>query len=218
MGHSKTTTFVILIFIGIIVLSHTPINVMAHEKVEIKRVGNMTSCESNNPNVIEVDGIWFETLMPEEVVYLPNFGEETPVQFGVRITNHTSNPYRFDLPFFWPEILNSYGESIQIYSGKNASTEVEETDIPLIMPRDSLDFLINAKFSWYSRNCIRLSGNAIYGAIWTFWNIQPGQYQIRLIYENQRIRKQIFSFRGRAEIDSFWTGQIKTPFVSLRFR
>ena len=83
MRHSKATILaVILIFFGIIVLSHTPINVMAHEKVEAKSVANMTSCESNNPNVIEVDGICFETLIPEEVVYLPNFGEETPVKFG----------------------------------------------------------------------------------------------------------------------------------------
>ncbi|MDF2387873.1 hypothetical protein JMG10_40905 [Nostoc ellipsosporum NOK] len=218
MRHSTATILaVILMFFAIIVLSHTPINMMAH-KVEAKSVANMKSCESNNPNAIEVDGICFETLISEEVVYLPNFGEETPVKFGVRITNHASKPYRFDLPFFWPEILNLYGESMQIDSGKNASREVEETDIPLIMPRDSLDFLINAKLSWYSRNCLRLSGNAIYGAIWTFWNIQPGQYQVRLTYENQRIRKQMFNFEGRAEIDGFWTGQVKTHFASLRFQ
>jgi hypothetical protein len=191
---------------------------IAREKVEAERIANMSFCDSNNPNAIEVNGICFETLIPEEIVRLPKYGEETPVQFGVRITNQASIPYRFDLPFFWTEILDPHGEPMQIYSGKNATREVEESDIPLIMPGESLDFLMDAKLNWDNKNCLSLLGNAIYGAIWFFWNIQPGQYQIRFTYENQRARKQMFTFEGRAEIDGFWIGKIKTLFASLRFR
>ncbi|MEH2242117.1 MAG: hypothetical protein V7K85_05040 [Nostoc sp.] len=62
----------------------------------------MSSCESNNPNTIEVDEICFENFIPEAMVCLPKYGEEIPVQVGVRITNQASIPYRFDLPYVLP--------------------------------------------------------------------------------------------------------------------
>jgi hypothetical protein len=64
MRYSRATVLaVVLVFFGIMSLSHTPISMMAHEKVEPERIANMSSCESNNPNAIEVDGICFETLV-----------------------------------------------------------------------------------------------------------------------------------------------------------
>ncbi|MEA5565696.1 hypothetical protein [Anabaena sp. UHCC 0399] len=122
----------------------------------------MSSCESNNPNAIEVDGIGFETMMSEEMVRLPKIGEEIPVQFGVRITNQASIPYRFDLPLILPEILDPHGKAMHISLNKNATREVEKSDIPLIIPRESFDFFMDAKFNWYGENYLRLLGNAIY--------------------------------------------------------
>ncbi|MEH2377470.1 MAG: hypothetical protein V7K27_00960 [Nostoc sp.] len=179
----------------------------------------MSSCESNNPNAIEVDGICFETLMPEEMVRLPKYGEEIPVQFGVRITNQTSTSYRFDLPYVLPEILDPYGRAMQRSLNKNATRKVKKSDIPLIMPGESLDFLMDAKFNWYDENCLQLLGNAIYGGLWIFWYIQPGKYQVRFTYDNQLAKKEMFTLQeGRTEIDEFWTGNIKTPFAALTFR
>ncbi|GAX34025.1 hypothetical protein [Nodularia sp. NIES-3585] len=220
MRHSRAKVLaVILIFFGIIVLSHTSNSVMAHEKVEAKRVVNMTSCESNNPNAIEVDGICFETLIPEAIIHLPKYGEETPVQFGIRINNQTLTPYRFDLPYFLPEILDTHGKVMQRLLNKNATIEVEESDISLIMPGESLEFLMDAKFNWYGENCLRLLGNAIYGGIWIFWYIQPGKYQVRFTYENQLPKKKMITLKeGRTEIYGFWTGEVITTCKSLSLR
>ncbi|YAF94813.1 MAG: hypothetical protein AB3A66_19800 [Nodularia sp. CChRGM 3473] len=95
---------------------------------------------SDNPNTIEIDGICFETLVAEEIICLPKYGEQTSVQFGVRIVNKSSTPYRFDLPYFLTEILNNYGQFMQVYLNKNATREVEESDIPLIVPGESWNF------------------------------------------------------------------------------
>jgi hypothetical protein len=178
----------------------------------------MTSSELNNSNAVEVGDICFETLVPEQMVRLPKYREEIPVQFGVRITNQASTPYRFDLPYFLPAILNPHGKAIQRDLAKNATRLVEESDIPLIMPGESLDFLMDAKFSWYTRDCLRLSGYAIYGGIWIFWNIKPGKYKLSFTYRNMLTKKEMVTLQGKAEIDQFWTGEIMTPSVSLRLR
>ena len=153
------------------------------------------------------------------MVRLPKYGEETPVQFGVRITNQASIPYRFDLPYVLPEILDPYGRTMQRSLNKNATRKVKKSDIPLIMPGESLDFLIDAKFNWYDENSLRLLGNAIYGGIWIFWYSQPGKYQVRFTYENQLTKKKMLTLKeGWTEIDGFWTGKFTSHFADLILR
>ena len=51
-----------------------------------------------NRNAIEVDNIRFETIVLENLLTIPdkNCQEETVLRVGMRITNNTSNPLRFD--------------------------------------------------------------------------------------------------------------------------
>ncbi|WP_017651333.1 hypothetical protein [Fortiea contorta] len=191
---------------------------MTNEDVKIERVAHMTSFESNN-NVLKVDGIQFITLVPKQVVDIPQYGEETSMQFGVRIMNQASIPYHFDLQRFYPEILDPQGQILQMDGGQNATREVEKSDIPLLMPGESLDFLMDAKFNWYNKKCLSVSGNATYGGFWIFWNIMPGRYHIRLKYENQLVKKKmLISPKGWTEIDQFWIGKVITPFENFYLR
>ncbi|MBW4677489.1 MAG: hypothetical protein KME52_26885 [Desmonostoc geniculatum HA4340-LM1] len=108
MRQSKATVLaVVLIFFGIIVLSHTPISVMAHEKVEAQRVAYMSSFKSNSNNTVQVDGIHFETVMPERVLRIPPklSDAKTQIQFGIRITNNIETPQRFLLFFTRPQFF-----------------------------------------------------------------------------------------------------------------
>ncbi|MFN6561952.1 MAG: hypothetical protein RMY28_019450 [Nostoc sp. ChiSLP01] len=100
----------------------------------------MASGKSNNSSGIEVDGIYFETLVSERKYNLPIFGEETPIKFGVRITNNSSIPYRFELPHFVPEILNPHGNPMEMSFARNATRFVEESDIPLIISGQILEY------------------------------------------------------------------------------
>jgi len=209
----------ILGFLGTIALSHVPRNVMVYQDRQIEGGANMTSFELNDSDVLEVDGIQFRTLLPEEVVYLPKHGEETSIQFGVQITNQTSIPYRFNLQRFLPEILNSDGEIMPAPLSQNGFRDVQYSDIPSIIPGESLDFLIDTKFKWYKENCLQLLGNANYGGVWIVWNLKSGEYQIRLKYENHLVKKRmLISPKGWVEVDGFWVGNIKTPLTPLRLR
>ncbi|NDJ22613.1 hypothetical protein GS682_13420 [Nostoc sp. B(2019)] len=106
----------------------------------------MTPNKSNNSSGIEVNGIYFETLVSALKYNLPIFGEETPIKFGAGITNNSSTPYRFELPRFVPEILNPHGKPMEMSFGRNATRFVEESDIPLIMSGESLEYWMDGKF------------------------------------------------------------------------
>lgn len=178
----------------------------------------MTPDKSNNSSGIEVDGIYFETLVSERKYNLPIFGEETPIKFGARITNNSSTPYRFELPQFVPEILNPHGKPMERSFGRNATRFVEESDIPLIMSGESLEYWMDAKFKWYSKNCIQLTGSALYGGILSFYNLKPTKYQIRMKYVNDLPTRKVRLSTGSTEYGDFWTGQIATNFVNFRLR
>lgn len=210
---------VVLVFFGTMALSNVPSWLTAREEVVLERVANMNKSESNHSNAVEVDRIRFETLVPERVVHVHKYEEETPVQFGFRITNQASTPYRFELQRFLPELSDPHRRLMKINGlNRNTSTEAEESDIPLIMPGESLEFLMTAKISWYRKDCFKLLGEAIYGGFWTFYNLKPGKYQVRFSYENLLAKKQMLLSKGRTEVDSFWTGKITTPFAQLRLR
>lgn len=69
-------------------LSYVPRVLTAHENV-LERSANMTSSESNEINAVEVDGIQFETLVPERMLCLPKkkSSTENSEYFEIFITN-----------------------------------------------------------------------------------------------------------------------------------
>lgn len=178
----------------------------------------MTPDKSNNSSGIEVDGIYFETLVSERKYNIPIFEEETPIKFGTIIINNSSTPYRFELPHFVPEILNSHGKLMEMSFRRNATRFVEESDIPLIMSGESLEYWMDAKFKWYNKNCIELTGYALYGGILSFYNFKSTKYQIRMKYVNDLSTRKVRLSAGFTEYGDFWTGQIATNFVNFRLR
>jgi hypothetical protein len=80
----------------------------------------------------------------------------------------------FELPHFVPDILNPHGKPMEMSFGRNVTRFVEESDIPLIMSGESLEYWIDAKFKWYSNNCIQLTGYALYGGILSFYKFKQG--------------------------------------------
>jgi hypothetical protein len=75
---------------------------------------------------------------------------------------------------------------------------------------------MDAKFKWYNKNCIQLTGYALYGGILSFYNFKPTKYQIRMKYVNDLPTLKFHFSRGSTEYGGFWTGQIATNFVNLR--
>jgi hypothetical protein len=179
---------------------------------------SFNSDNSNDTQFVEVNGIRFEILLPQSVVVSPKKGEEITIQLGVRITNLTTNTYCFDLPWFLPDLLHPCGKLFFMDGGRNVTKRVKDTDIPLLEPNESLEFWLSCTLGWLQQkpDAMYLSWEAIYGGLWHFRQIQPLTYQIRLTYENLLPeKKKLLLDGGWANIKSFWTGKVSTPFVNF---
>lgn len=196
-------------------LSNIPQGLTAVKNVVSERTSHMTSCD----NGIEIDGICFETLLPEQNYQLPEYGEETPIQLGVRITNNSSDAYRFDLPQFEPEIYNPNGEMMKMSWARNATSIPKDSDVPLIYPGQSLEFYFyNPKFSWYERDNLVFRGYSDYGGIWSFFKFKPGKYNIRLRYKKSHFTREVYLGLKSIKYDGFWVGEVLTSWVKLCLR
>lgn len=157
-----------------------------HEKVEAERVAYMSSFKSNSNNTVQVDGIQFETVMPERVLRIPpkQSDAKTQVQFGIRITNNTANPCNFLLFVARPEFLQANKEKMPQF-GPNANTNAspELSDFKLLMPGENVTFLVEGYFGWFE-NELKFAFMRKDATYWWYGNFESGTYSINIIYEN----------------------------------
>ena len=105
-------------------------------------------------NTVEVNGIRFETFMPERVLPIPaiSSGVRTPVQLGIRITNNTSNRFRFS--FFsilniQPELITPDGQILKAgYATDRFVLPFEESDFVLALPGEAVTLLPDTFLYW----------------------------------------------------------------------
>ncbi|MFM2063991.1 MAG: hypothetical protein RLZZ507_3662 [Cyanobacteriota bacterium] len=241
MGKLLATVLAMLLeFIGTMVLSLMRISVMANEDQKIERSINMTAFEPNNKNAVEVDGIRFETIVPEQTLLLPrknmlrkimsileyllpipprHLPSKCSVQIGIRITNNTSIPQRFSFYFtLFPELVNTNGPVPFDGGWIRASTSLE-SDYLLVMPGDSFTFFPKIELFWIWGNRFGLSFTNGDSGTWIFQPLKPGNYQFRFIYENSIEKAKIYSSvsTNMNLIEGIWTGKVLTPFVELNF-
>lgn len=162
---------------------------------------------------IEVDGILFETSVPERVVTIPQAESDskTLVQFGMRVTNLSSDSYRFLFFYLLPELVDADGKTLKRGYGRNATRYPETNNFILMNPGDDLTFLMKGELYWYDGK-LRLDGRDKSGGIWTFRDIKPGKYSVRFTYENREMRRKI---RYGETIEGCWVGKVYTPFVEF---
>lgn len=136
---------------------------------------------SIDSNTVEMDGIWFETVVPQRVLPIPanQPNASTPVSIGIRITNKTSTP-RFFTYFdkLFPGLIGSDGKQLQWEGGRAGSTA---QGCPLVQPGESVTFFWNAKLSWQN-NFLQLEGSDSFGSFWQFNALKPGRYQVGIDY------------------------------------
>ncbi len=185
--------------------------------------------ETNSPTFIEVNGVRFETLVPQPLIKIPAYGETTSVPLEVRITNVSDVPYRFDLRSFYPQLLDPQGRLIGSGLNQNSSTLIQDEEIPLIMPQNEVKLYLEMDLIWYDPNLLRLI-KAIYGGSLKFYspivdtlygevNIYPETYRICFKYVNQLTDRQMFLFSaGRTQVNDFWIGEVYTPFSFIEFQ
>ncbi|MEG3858412.1 hypothetical protein [Microcoleus sp. herbarium12] len=162
---------------------------------------------------IEVDGICFETLVPEREVLIPTKdGDTTPVKFGIRVTNLSTIPAGFKLCGLMPELQDAKGTVIDRSYARNATKGLQEDDFLLAMPNESLTFFVEGEL-YCERDKFGLTGYESSGGVWTFRTLNPGKYQVRFTYENQNAVRKI-PYGGTVE--GLWTGKASTPWEEFR--
>lgn len=182
----------------------------------------MTSEESFDSNAVEVDGICFETLVPERVFKLPqkkgNAG--TSVQIGMNITNNTSTPLHFSgYCTLIPELLQPNGQVSKWGRNSNVLIEPLESDFPLVMPEESISFFPDTTLFRWDRNQFGLSIHFGDGSVWVSDELKPGIYRFRFSYQKFSLTTE--STAGGWEsiesrlLEKVWSGWVDTPFVEL---
>ncbi|MBD2485116.1 hypothetical protein [Planktothrix sp. FACHB-1365] len=173
----------------------------------------MKSRKSNPNKTIEVDGIRFETLVPEREMIIPTKdGDQTPVQFGIRVTNCTEIPYRFKLSSLMPELQDTKGTVIERSYARNATKGLQEEDFLWAMPNESLTFFVEGELYCYQGK-FGLRGYESSGGVWTFRSLNPSRYQVRFTYENQEAVRKIPY--GKT-VEGLWVGKAYTPWEEFR--
>jgi hypothetical protein len=168
-------------------LSYTPISVITHKKVEAERAAYMSYCESNNDNTVQVNGIQFETVMPERVVPIPpNLPDaKTQVQVGIHITNNTANPRNLLLWAGHPEFIQQNKQKVPKFGPNvNGSYNPQLSDFKLLMPGESLCFVLEGYFCWES-NKLKFIFLEKDGCNWIFSDFNHGRYWFQFTYKNQ---------------------------------
>ncbi|MGB8691290.1 MAG: hypothetical protein WCD53_28755 [Microcoleus sp.] len=199
--------------------------------IEVIETGKLTTPFANlrliqpvgfNNNAVEVDGIHFETLMPEQLLTVLNKrrNAESSVQIGMRITNNTPTPFYFSFyGSFYPELIMPDGQVQRRGYNTDWMRGPEESDFLLVTPGKSLTFFPDISLFWTNHSQFSLGVSSGYGGSCSFDQLKPGIYHFRFQYYNTSDTIPKKNLAGESiesrPIEKVWTGRVDTPFVEF---
>jgi len=164
-------------------------------------------------NRVEVDGMCFETLVPEPSLRVPLTASSAkiPVQIGMKITNNTSTPFRFiSFDTLIPQLI---GENAMIprldCGGSLGWVTPQESDLQLVKPGESITLFLKASLTRQANNLLSLIVSGGGRSCWKFNDLAFGTYQIHLTYRSLTEKLEILC-------EDLWMGMVNTPFVEFR--
>jgi hypothetical protein len=187
----------------------------------------MSFGESIDNNAVEVDGVWFETFMPERILPIPaiKFGAYTRVPLGIRIINNTPTPFHFLLfKYFLTELKAPDSQFLQAgYGEERLRISPVESDFVLAMPGEAVIFSTNVILYWRINPkkkrdrkltlTIPFGGDSEY---FSFRSLNPGTYQVQLRYEPTLYGIEDYEYYIELyNLQKVWTGQVVTPPVEF---
>ncbi|NES02699.1 MAG: hypothetical protein F6K22_07475 [Okeania sp. SIO2F4] len=173
-----------------------------------------------NDKAIEVDGIRFETTLPETVLSLPEKkdGVETSVQIGIRITNNSNTDFYFNFyNTLIPQLITPNWQIVKKHYTSNFLKRILVSDLLLAVPGESITFFPNAKLLWKKNDKFKLKIAAGDGGYWIFDNLKAGRYLLQLTYKNKSVETTVYDRITKEGISfkKLWRGMVLVPFVEL---
>lgn len=191
----------------------------------------MIYSESNNPNVVEVDGVQFKTVVSQTVLTIPEAkrGVYTPVKLGIHITNNTPISFYFSSYVYsmFPELIAPDGQVIVTGLHSERINPPIESDYVLVVPGESVTFSRDAFLFWIQnrkkKRDRKLTLNIPFPCedIYAFRPLYPGTYQFQFKYRESREGMKDFSHfiestRLETILQNLWIGEVLTPLVEIR--
>lgn len=178
----------------------------------------------NNKKAVELDGIRFETSIPEAVLTVPNNrpnAENHDVRIGMEIRNNTLTPFYFSFYSpFKPELVMPNGRVLRGSYINDWIRGPQKSDFFLLTPGKSLTYFPGVSLSRNKCDQFLLQISAENGGVWFFDKLQPGTYQFRFRYENILDTTEYTNFEEdlieHEQIVKLWIGRVDTPFVEFR--
>ncbi len=167
----------------------------------------------HHKNRVEVDGMCFETLVPEPSlrVLLTASPAEIPVQIGMKITNNTSTLFRFILfDTLIPQLIGENGMIPRLACGGSLGWVIpQESDLQLVKPGESITLFLKASLTRQANNLLSLIVSGGGRSCWKFNDLAFGTYQIHLTYRSLTEKLEFLC-------EDLWVGMVNTPFVEFR--
>ncbi|BAZ47600.1 hypothetical protein NIES4103_02020 [Nostoc sp. NIES-4103] len=190
----------------------------------------MTSFESNESNIVEVDNVTFETVVSQRVLTIPEAkrGVYTPVQLSIRITNNTQSFFYFSSCFYslFPELIAPDGQVMQTGISCERLNPPLESDYVLVVPGEAVTFSRDAFVFWIQnpkkKRDRKLTLNIPFPDqdIYGFCPLYPGSYQFRFKYRKFREGMEEYEYWIEPTIlqtilQNLWTGEVLTSLVDI---
>jgi len=192
----------------------------------------------SNDDGVEVDGVRFETLVPERVLRIPRkklthklldlmkslspipieyHSFIIPVQIGIRITNNTYTTLRFSFYFtLFPELMG-VGGLIPLEGGWISPSSPSNSDFLSVMPGEDVTFFPEAAIFGLWGEQFGLSIATGNSGTWIFQPLNLETYQVRFTYSSKQAMVTIYESvtTNTTLTEDFWSGQISTPFLDF---
>lgn len=215
--------FLIALFLfGRLAVAHTSPEVFASTNLNTIKPTELISVQPNdNNNSVEVDGVIFETVVPNQVVSIPeNMPDvKTPWRFGMRITNKTSLPIRFNKYHLTPEFIGFNDKALFMDDFAFSFILLTERDFPLVQPGKSFIVFWKGEFYWNeNRLLFRAYCNRWKNRSLSFGTFSPGTYHVRFTYENANTESSYFDQQNRQlrKLRGIVKGLFSTPWVEIK--
>ncbi|MEG3973957.1 hypothetical protein QT970_04945 [Microcoleus sp. herbarium8] len=210
-----------LLMAGGVAVAHVSPEVFASTNMSVVKTPELTSVQlTDNNNAVEVDGVTFETVVPNQVVSIPeNMPDiKTPWRFGICITNKTSLPIRFNRYHLTPEFIGFNDKALFMDVFESSFIPLDERDFPLVLPGKSFIVFWEGKFYWNENSLLFVAYEQRRGRSFSFGTFTPGTYHVRLNYENANTEISYVDLKNgqRGQLKGIVKGLFSTPWVEIK--
>ncbi|MCC3418942.1 MAG: hypothetical protein JGK24_31995 [Microcoleus sp. PH2017_29_MFU_D_A] len=214
--------FLVALFLsGGVAVAHVSPEVFASKNMSAVKTTELTSVQlTNTNNSVEVDGVIFETVVPNQVVSIPeNMPDiKTPWRVGIRITNKTSVPIRFNKYHLTPEFIGFNDKALFMDDFALSLIPLTERDFPLVPPGKSFTVFWEGEFYWNENRLLFGAYERSRGRSLSFGTFTPGTYDVRLTYENANTEISYVNLKNgqRRQLKGIVKGLFSTPWVEIK--